>query len=482
MNIEAPIKFKTGEKSSKRTVDAFGREAQLYKSQTISMAFNYKAVLVPPSSLTVGGSLPINRFVCHNVFRHNCPFTPNVIGAAESFYSPLDTTWNNSLGPDKSFVRRVAPAGSAYDPFPLTTGLNTSFQTPCRYPKNGGTMFARINRQTLENIGWNGNPIKMRSLEAGVSTGPSVVALSVYGNAAFLNGAAQATRSIPNQCPNNADVSTIPTAQLGPSFYYRSQQGTGSVAYTFNNDGLNPVVVDVVITRLKKNENVADNGLGAGCIDEMVKAYQNGYMNYATTNAGQSDFLGETPQIVDVTTNQRGPFLPAKGLGYAYKGTDTERTCVYKQVARDQFVLAGGGQRDWSMKLQALDYDARRYDQAKYFDDLTYIISFGIAGMPLPYIETGVGGTSNLTSIIDRRGGACNVNVVGVYAEKVHPVYMSRPSTFTYVNGRLDVPMYTTGVVTNTSADIANLGQAIRDETTGSALLAVSPFNTQAGA
>jgi len=100
----------------------------------------------------------------------------------------------------------------------------------------------------------------------------------------------------------------------------------------------------------------------------------------------------------------------------------------------------------------------------------------------LPYIETGTGGASNLTSIIDRRGGACNVNVVGVYAEKVMPVYMSRPSTFTYVNGRLDVPMYTLGTVANTSADIANLGQAIRDETTGSALLSVSPFNTQMGA
>jgi len=486
-NVEAPIKFKTGELSTKRKVDAFAREAALYKSQAVAHAFAFKAILLDPSYIRSGESLPINRFVCHNVFRHNVPETTNVSAVVGSKFGTTDVTWNNSLGPDASQVRKQPPLGTAVSAFPAgTTGLNINLNTPYRYPQNGDVLYSRMNRQTLENLGWNANPIKMRSIEPGAALTPTVTTMEVYDNASLVTTAAGPASSIPNQCP--VQTTSTGSDQAGPSFFYRSQMGIGEICYNFINDGLNPICVDVVITRLKKSQEIGGGALVyENAINQMVQSYQKGYMNYATQNQNQANFAGDAPQEVDVTTNARGAFLPAKALGIHYKGTGgtgiLNQDAPFKQVARDQFIMAGGGSREWSMKLQAVDYDARRYNQSSMqFDDLTYIISFGISGVPLPYIETGVVSSNTTTAIIDRRGTACNVSVTGMYKEIVHPVYMSRPSAFTYVNGTLDIPGFTSGTATISTADIANLSASTRQTTVGSAIMNVSPFSTIPGA
>jgi len=484
-NIEMPIRFKTGEKSSAKRVDAYARERNLYKSQSVAHAFAFKCLLTDPSFIRTAESLPVNRFVVHNVFRHNMQYTVNTENVGE--FGTTSTTWNNSLGPDRALVRQQPPTGTAYSTFDSTAnGLNVNLSTPFRYPNNGGVMWSRMNRQTLENLGWNANPLKFRAIEPGIqSISPGMQSVSVYGNAGTMTSI---TTAQPRSLPNLAPTSTVPARPgNGPSFFYKSQMGIGSLNYNFVNDGLNPVVVDVVITRLKKGQEFADDSVGSTFIATMVDAYQKGYMNYMSQNQNQANFQGETPQVVDVTTNARGPFLPAKSLGTFYRGTGTTSVAnldaPFKQVARDQFILAGGGSREWSMKLQALDYDARRYNQADFqVDDLSYCVSFGISGIPLPYIEVGSGGTSNATTIIDRRGTACNVNVTGLYSETVHPVYMSRPSTFTYVNGTLDVPGYSSGTAVVSTSDIANLAASTRTTTVGSAIMNVSPFNTIPGA
>ena len=482
LNIERAIKFKTGEKTSRRSIDAFGREARLFHSQILKHGFAFKCLLEPPSYVRIGESLPINRFVVHNVFRHNSYLSGNVTGAAGTQYTPLGgTTWNNSLGPDRSYVRKSAALnGTAYAPFDATTGLNTDLSSPYRYPQNGGVMFSRLNRQHMENMGWNANPLKLIRLEAGLSVTPDPIALQVYSNAPSVSGSLALKTSFPNQAPKQ----TTPVSNNPGSFYYRSQFDVGNLAYNFTNDGLNPVVIDVVITRLKKNDGLADDGLGSS-IAGMIQAYQRGYLNYATINQTQMTLQGESPQVVDVTTNARGPFLPAKALGQAFKNTNDAggfSTLPWKQVARDQFIVAGGGSREWKMQMQALDYDARRYDQENaVFDDLTYIVSFGISGMPMPYVETGTGATP-ATAIIDRRGTACNVSVTGLYTEKAHPVYLTKPSENTFINGTLDIPGFSSGTASMATADLANLGQAVRTTSAISGILYVAPFNTTPGA
>jgi len=264
------------------------------------------------------------------------------------------------------------------------------------------------------------------------------------------------------------------------------------LTYQFSNDGAGPVCIDIVITRLKRNEkwNTTDpNGSVA-----LEDAYGKGYLNYSLSNQGQFALAGRDPQASDVMTNTRVPFMPAKALKH-YKTITPEtgdRSHPFKQVSRDQFIISGGATRSWSMNLQGMDYDARKYYTTDFAnDDLSYTVSIACSCVSTPFTESnptaaGVTTATGVLAIVDRRPLGCNVSVVGQYTEHVNPVYLSQVINSTFIDGSLQVPTYyqpaTSGSQINRSIDIANVGQVTRDENLSSAYISLGPTNTQAGA
>jgi len=476
-NILRPIKFKSGESAGPKMVNAWERQLAQYKPQTVQHAFAFKMILLPPSTLQAGDSLPLSRYFVHNNFRHVFPEVSNTTNATANF-GTNNGGWNNSLGPDKSYVRKSVPnGGSGYAQFPTTHNMTDALLSPYRYPLSGAWMYSRLTRQNIENLGWNANPIKFAQISPGTSAlyTPSLVSLQVYDNAP-LDNAGACLRSMPNQIPRDS----LSAGTTGDGYYYKSQVGVGHVSYNFSNDGSNPVVIDIVITRLKRNENSSSQ-------TEMIAQYQQGYLNYAFANRGQANFNGETPQVVDVTTNARGPFLPAKALECLRVDplTANRADMKFKQVGRDQFIIAGGASRNWSMDFEALNYDARKYTQSttSLLDDISYTISIAVSGLPVPFVETGTGTPAEpITAVIDKRGGGANVSVTGFYREVIHPVYICKEFPNTYVNGNLDVPMYTQSGTITGNVDIASIAQATRSSTLGSAYISLGPSNTTPGA
>lgn len=480
-NLEKPIRFKSGESAGRPPVDAYARERMMYTPQVVQHALAFKMVLVPPSFFQSSESLPVSRFFVHHVYRHNVYQSVNTT-VPTSTYGAQNNSWNETLGPDKSYIRRlpsdgVAP-GTAYAIPPSTQSINYWLLSPYRFPQSGGWCFPRLNRQMMENLGWNANPIKTYAIaqNASATSVPLIDNMRVYANAPRdTTGAAQ--RSIPNQVP--IDSSSEGTTSVGPSFYYKNQTGVGEVSYCFNNDGTNPIVIDIVITRMKKNEQMTD-------LTEMLAQYKQGYLNYSFANKNQANFSGETPQDIDVTTNARGPFLPSKALD-SLSANATRTDLKFRQVGRDQFIVAGGGTRAWTMNLESMNYDARRYNQpVALVDDLSYVVSIAVSGVPVPFIESSrPGATDSISAVIDKRGQGCNCSVTGHYKEVIHPVYLSKAIGRTYVNGNLDVPMYAntdppTAPVLG-SADIVNIGQATRSNLASSAYISLGPTNTTPG-
>lgn len=493
MNILNPIKFKTGESSGGPLVSAFGQEEKLFKGQTAMHAFAFKMQLVAPSFISTSESVPVSRFVVHNVFRHYLAGVNNT-SSGNRPYGTNQVTWNQTLGPDKSLVRQLGSnafgqtgAGSAIT-VTAGTGLDATLQSPFRYPSNGTFMFSRMTRQLMENLGWNANPLKIAYLAEGSVLPPTLVGLPCYSSAPSYTQ--DAINSAPHLVPRSPDG-----VNYGPSVFYKSQFGKGQVSYTFNNDGTNPVVVEIVITRLKKNELLLKGDLAG-----MVQIYQDGYMQYALANRNQAQLSGQPPALVDVTTNARGPFLPAKALTQQKRqGVANDSSAPFKQVARDQFILSGGSSRNWCTSLQAFSYDARTVPQfqatvpaagvdltgydntSNCCDQYTYIFSIATSGVPAPYVEF-AGGDGNVASVIDRRGTDCSVSVTGAYKEVCAPVYVSQVNSDTYIGGRLDVPHFGVDATPSlTTNDIANIGQATRGASTSSVLIGMGPLNTVGG-
>lgn len=500
LNVLQSIKFKMGENPGPQLTDAFGREKMLYKGQSIMHAFAFKMQLTPPSYVNDDDNIPVNRFYVHNCFRHVLAGANNTV-TDQAPYGRRTQSWNQTLGPDKSLVRQAggvvagaSQTGSAYAVPAAGLALNNTLASPFRYPTNGEFMFSRMTRQLIENLGWNANPMKMMQIADGPGT-LSPTPLYVYGNANpnYSTGIV----SMPANLPNNAE----PAADTGPSYYYRTQCGRGQVSYNFNNDGTNPVVIDIVITRIKKGNTVL-----RGDLYHLEQAYKQGYLNYAYANDGQADFRGQPPVAADVLTNARCQFLPAKALSSFKKTTDATGVSdqyssqPFKQVARDQFIIAGGASRNWSTYLQALDYDARHFSQASVsdpttgsvianydasancLDEFSYVFSIAASGVPAPYIEY-AGSSGAAAAVIDRRGTDCSVSVTGSYKEVPHPVYLTKAIKETYINGRLDTAGFaaTATGLSITTNDIASIGQATRGTTNTSALIGMGALNTVGG-
>jgi len=497
--IDAPIKFKTGELAGPAGPrNPLEHQLVLYKPLKVTQAFAWKGVVVqqPYSQPTL-----VNRGYVHNIFRHH---NYAAFGAAPSDLYGANSTvgaWNKTLGPDCALSRQVPIQTSTAAAALTTAGLNNNLQTPYRTPANGERMYSRVTQQYLENVGWAANPFKY--IQPALGQGGSLIASSVpvYENA----GSAHATyvTSMPQQQPVTPSLVSSTGSQLFSPYYYRSQFGKGKIAYDFSNDGTGPIVIDVVIHKIKQGEFWDSAGVGSlsGNGTALEDAYKNGYLRMAAgvnTTTAPIGLYGQEPLDTDPLTNSRVQFMPKACLKYCKNVSSGQATghteMPFKQVARDQFIISAGATRAWTFELPALDYDARRYcnstnansiDRVVVQDicsDLTYIVSIAYSAVATPVFESAVTGTAQ--AVIDRRPGDCAVSVTGQYSELCHPVYLSKDSlSHVYINSALDVPYYSGTAPTGMSHnEIANLNQVVRSQTPGSAYISVGAISTLSGA
>jgi len=500
--IDTPLAFKTGEPAGPlRPQDPLSSVKQLYRGVRLAQAFAFKGVV--PVQATSEANLS-NRGYVHNVFRHYNYATFGTGTGTYQLYGTDKAAWNNTLGPDSALVR-TAPRVTGTQATDLTNaGLNATLTSPYRSPGNGAIMYSRLTQQFVENVGWACHPYKyvQASMQGTTGTGStlSTAAPVVYNNSGKEHW--RYPKSLPAQQP------TYPDGTASSPYYYRSQQGKGKVSYDFSNDGTCPVVIDVVINKVKQGTTWNPQGQGSvlGAPLLLDNAYKNGYGRIVTANQGFVDANGLSGQAIsnaDCLTNSRTQFMPKAALKYANNASTSQASTElhdmpFKQIARDQFIISAGASRSWRFELPALDYDPRRYGNRTtdtdgnattclvedIVCDFTYIVSIAYSAVSTPVLEVPTGTTAK-TAIIDRRSGDCNVSVTGQYEEYVYPVYLGKETlTTAYINSALDVPVYTTapaaGIVSHN--EIANLNQVTRGSTPGSALISVGAINSLPGA
>jgi len=499
--IDAPLKFKTGENPGpSRPHDPLASSLQLYKPLRFNQAFAWKAH-VPLQSFASGNL--VNRGYVHNVFRHYNYGTWGSSSGVYSDYAPGTIGWNKTLGPDKAQTRKPPQATTLAEAALVARGFNTTLESPYRNPSWGEVMYSRMTQQFLENMSWAAHPFKYVQPQEGSDGALDTTSPVVYKNAGTAYE--QYPRSMPAQQPLS------PTTEQSSPYYYRTQMGRGKVAYDFSNDGSGPVVIDVVINKVKQGktwDSAVVNGL-TGNSSMLDDVYKNGYKRMAEANrnlGGINGLSGQEPLPEDCLYNSRIEFMPKAALKYAANITTGQGTGQidqpFKQIARDQFIISAGATRHWSFELPALDYDARRYSNSNsgaasvdrviisdICTDFTYIVSIAFSSVSLPLTENPVvpvgpgliPGTYG--AVIDRRPADCNISVTGAYQETCHPVYLSKDTLSTvYINGALDVPLYTTPPTTMRAVEIANLSQVTRDATSSSAYVNVGALNTLSGA
>lgn len=448
--------------------NAFAEQIKAWEPVLCKMQFAYKALL--PVNWIVN-DYPATRFYTHQFYRHSAVVN-------NSLHADTTTLWNQTLGPDASLIRQAPPAGSA---FSAPAGYNTSLVSPFRYPQSGNWQGVRLTRVLLENIGWNANPLKLVGAGAD-SIGGSTTILStntqmVYSNCPLQNvDSIVAAQSLPAVQPR--DMSNSTTASNSTGCYYRCQQAVGGINYQFANDGTAPVVVDVVVTKMKKGQKFSTL---QNYTDALYNSFSQGYLNMCFGNRGVVDLQGLYPVASDVFTNSKVEFMPEKALAFydqnAVNSGQAPRGITF--VARDQFIIDAGSVKPYGLNLPALNYDPRDYDQSNYHvDDLTYCVSIAFSTVAVPAVETGTVGVS----VIDRRGAPLNVAVTGVYTEKVHPVYMAEYNNNFYVNGILQTPYFGATPPAIARQTILPAETAQRGTTEASSYIALGATNTQSGA
>lgn len=451
-------------RSGAKMHNAFAEQVKAWGSVDCKMAFAYKAIL---PVVFVANESPKTRFTTHAFFRHNF----SSINAVQ--WSDVSTNWHKTLGPDDSLIRQASPAGSLSGAAPA--GYNTSLRSPYRYPANGDYQMVRMHRPILENIGWNANPCKWVTAAIGSSDNIQTTSPVVYMNSASNQiDTGGGLVSMPGQQPRAMTAGG--NEANSTACYYRSQMSEGKVAYQFCNDGTSSVVVDVVITKLKKGKTMEDQAVYTS---NMLAAFGQGYLNMTLANRGVINLQGGAPSITDVYENSKVEFLPEKALRYYNKTSVTESTHPYAFVGRDQFIIAAGAVKPWSFSLPAVNYDARDYsnisNQADIIDDLTYCVSISFSTVATPLVESGTVGRA----VIDRRGNALNVSVTGTYKETPHPVYLADFVNTFYVNGVLNAPYYTATAPALSRVNILPPETGSRTDADGTSYMVVGPSNTQ---
>ncbi len=430
-----------------------------YMSKSVSTGFAFKAIKAykPPIpnelQLNEYGKnsrfVPDNTFITTHVFRHKDPrgMSPGM--------GDNSTLWNYTLGPDNAYARRkpgtgMNPRGTAINP---PADFSPLLVTAERFPETQHDMIPRYSIDANEDNCWNLNPCKAIGLNfetpvnavQGTASGglpgplekykyvpraqpmytfsntqpppvsedqPPTGQQQTFGPQIFQSIPASQTTGRSASWWSTPDIVQIPPVGVAPSLidnvvvsvgkpdgYYKVQSGHGSVSYTFSNNGTCPVVVDVVVTNLKKGKVIYDsaNFVKTGTtptltVENKRDAYSkylfeqvsDGY-NKAMVGAESAVILGGqgvfAPQVI---SDMKQEFLPQK---YFKKGVcksqpnpgDPNQIPLapveggdppsypsipgpqFNFIARDQFIIAPGASKPWRTTLPCMDYDARKY-------------------------------------------------------------------------------------------------------------------------
>lgn len=461
---DASIYCSLGVKGEK-LVDPIDETFKQIKGRKISMDFAFKII---NSGATQALHDKHTRTTVFNVFRHVNPdsFNYDKTGwhpsPADDDDRQANADWNLTLGPDATHVRR-ATSGMSQDKVQAGTwrGVNgdaaithigaysseaaaNSLMSPYRYPNNMEIMYSRVNRQLLENYGWMLNPFKFTGIQnnsveqSGTLLepySPTTDSLNVWTNPgdkvlSFGTGAGDyLSRSFP--CQVNTDSGNM-------AYEWHSQLGPGKLSYQFQNDGTNPVCVDICIIGVKKSQSSALATFHDLC------SYNYNIFKYANVggtdlNGFQTEWTGGTinSKSQDLTqgnnewhNNAKMPFIPdccfknpqsyldaiefSPGQGNpalaakeVFTYLEQGKKNPFKVIKRDQFIVSSGSSRAWNTTLPSIKYRPQLYEDIEYpldpthsgvtwtdsnkvettADEYTFMIAIGGSGLPKPLEE-----------------------------------------------------------------------------------------------
>lgn len=477
-------------------VDAASRQREIWQGKNVDMDFAFKMALDTQSMYNnevYSNQKSPTRFFCANVFRHYDPTSYNA-DVTGGYSGAATSEWNETLGPDVSYVRRTPNNGTAQST--VSAGLSTDLQSPYRYPISGQWLYSRFNMQLLENTGWNLNPMKFKYLTqpnqnpiiggSGIETPQNV---QVWANAPIIQYSATSTTGLAPSSSYPAQQSQQQT--LLPSFdtdgkiiqqfpkdgYYKSQFNKGSVSYNFVNESTNGACIDIVVVGIKKGLS----SLGGKVVKtNFVDVINSGYFTGTLGSLGAGVLDGRTLDPNAPLTDARTEFIPdmcfknAKSIKTNIEASAPNATNErpFKVLSRDQFIIGGGQNRSFTVKLPRLNYDARNYcltttaqadlDGSKYHGirDHTIMIMIGASSTFSAKVEDG---TNNVNAVVDHNAGDVMVSVTGTYSEQPHPVYYVPGERGCWVNGVLERPTYELSAGATypdiKTVDISNLDQ-----------------------
>lgn len=369
-NYLQPIIHKIPWKYAKLRYDGITSGLENPKGNRVSMDFAYKMILECQHkgmqarfSLGSGVQIVPTRFHCAHLFRH----VNGNANASEGTATGTNTAkWHSTLGPDASYIRLLPAAGGTLQGgsvFDSTYGNTVS--SPFRFPEIGATMYTRMSLQTLENIGWNLNPLKITGMLTDTD------AISAFANVATAGTGSNINQSAPN-------VQMLPTVAHGPSANkYITQHGPGGVRYNFSNDGTNAVTIECVIIAFKESANSpteTDYGLTKP-YDTFMKTAGQAYFNRMAAKKGIQALAGDEHKQMEggyrtgagaaIFSNAETEFIPNNIFPFMGKlgtldATDNTNAVIqpFKYVSRDQFIIGGGQSRIWKTSFPSDVYDA----------------------------------------------------------------------------------------------------------------------------
>jgi hypothetical protein len=530
-----------------KLVDPLDETFKRVKGRQVSMDFAFKLINNRDGLLTHDKQ---TRVTVMNCFRHVNPdsFNKDVTGWHETINGSAaevlakqtsNQNWNKTLGPDASLIRRgtggkdsgnvgvecgtwrgvngtnAPDTAGSYANTP-TNPANT-LMSPFRYPIDMEIMYSRVNRQLLENYGWLLNPFKFYSSQynTGVSSYSNPNLVNVQGWSNPGDDVMDFTKSVSSDYqsdrkssfPCQINTSQVTSSVGGDGFQWHSQFGPGKLSYQFQNDGTNPVCIDICVVGIKKDSSVPVDLMQHICkYNYAIHKFANngatnvnGFQSSASSGAVDESF-GENewhdnakmPFMPDVCfknpqsyldavdydpSGPQNPVLVAKEL---FQQTQQGKKNPFKVVKRDQFIVSSGSSRAWNTTLPSIKYRPQLYEDVDYpledandlvtgqdekievtADEYTFVLCIGASGLPKPVEEvlprSKAGGDVMLPdgttttdvqnvdfkAIIDRQPSTCNVSVVGTYKETVYPCYPQDRSSVNFINGRLTEPYFT---------------------------------------
>lgn len=218
------------------------------------------------------------------------------------------------------------------------------------------------------------------------------------------------------------------------AYEWHSQLGPGKLSYQFQNDGTNPVCVDICVIGVKKSESCALAEFHkmssynynifkyANIGDTDVNGFQTKWTGSGNINSKSQDLTqgsnewhnnAKLPFIPDACFKNPQSYLDAVGtLSGSNAGPAIDvwtqtlqgRSNPFKLVKRDQFIVSAGSSRAWNTTLPSIKYRPELYDDVEYpnaaplsddsvlkmtttGDEYTYMIAIGGSGLSKPLEE-----------------------------------------------------------------------------------------------